>query len=772
MAVKVIRGKKTNIVNLGENVVEIISIQGKKANQTFFTNIRDYNVTGSQLIAKKVYDEIKVEIEDGVQTEFQKQMEKDFLNGQVSLFGGSINIEKVTSAGTLAQDQRNSVEVSKNGSVLGINVGGLVSLAENVQERTTTTDEPVLSILTDTLDTVSLSEVSTNKDDISTLTGKPTTNGFLNTTVTTGSPSGLNNALIQAKVPAERRRDILKEASTKPDVVEQVTVDVGDATNPLLQIASSFKTQLDVTIKKQNIALGNPLGSFNLNQLGGFGAGPIGLPFVNALGSLIGKLTGITIPTIPGINIPGGNIPSIPNLNDIQTVPSLPTGTVLPQGVTPLPDIIEPTGQTNINKVVKTSTVISPTVKNTVEPRNISSDKGFLGSVSSAKSSSYVFDNIGGPEELKSEIVNATREITTMVVHWSRTFTNLDWGSKEIGQMHTSWQLGNRPKGTDGAAFLAKLGVDSGLQFHYVIKRDGTIQVGRPINIEGSLFTGFGRYALHVAFVGGFNCPSGTPNKENFLSSESFTPQQWNSFDEIIKAFDAAKNGAGEFVGFNQFTRYGMLGPGFDVPEYVSSKYGKATVYLPADFTGADGKDALSSQEIITRKPQKPVVNPTPPNNPAPEPIVLEVPGEPTDDEAATRNAKWQQLKSEGKRLRGERIELIEKYENAQITNQQEADKLRVQIDAKVEKIKANREELSKMKKDFINDGYYWDRKENLWINPDLSNIQELSVYEQAALVPGVTYDDTRGRFRALNQKTNLYEYFDDIESAERYTLQ
>ena len=723
MAVKIIRGKKTNIVNLGENVIEIISVQGKKADQTFFTNIRDYSVTGSQLIAKKVYDEIKVEIEDGIKTEFQKQMEKDFLNGQVSLFGGSINIEKVTQAGTLAQDQRNSVEVSKNGSVLGINVGGLVSLAENAQERTTTTDEPVVSVLTNTINNVNLAETSSSKNDITTLTGKPTTDGFLNTTVTTGSPSGLNSALTAANVPPERRRDVLKEASTKPDTVEQVTVNTTN-TNPLVTISSLFTQQRDATVRKQTIALGNPIGSFKLDKLGGFGAGLIGLAGVSALGSLIGKLTGITIPSIPGFNIPStsGTTLNIPNLADVQTIPSLPTGAVVPQGTTVLPNIVEPTGQTNINKVVKTSTIISPTVRNTTEPRNVTLDKNFLGAPSSRENSAYVFEDVGGPEELKYEITNATRPITTMVVHWSRTHTDLDWGAKEIGISHTSWQINkdNLPPGQTAEQRLLNLGIRSGLQFHYVIRRNGTIQAGRPINIVGDLFTGFGKYALHVAFVGGFNCPSQTTNKENFLSSESFTPQQWNSFDEIVKAFDAAKNGAGEFVGFNQFTRLGMLGPGFDVPEYVASKYGKSTVYIPEDFNKKDGSDALSPREIITRKPQKPVENPVPANNPPPEPVVVEVPepGIPTQDEIDARNVTYQESIRTSNRLNNELQVKINEFEEAKLTKSEaELNQLEDEYYDLYEKHRAALVATRGLKTNFINDGYLYVDKESKWIH-------------------------------------------------------
>jgi hypothetical protein len=704
MAIKVVRAKKTNIVNLTGNVVEIISVQAKKSDTNYFFNVLNYSFTGNQIIAKAVYDEIKVQYEDGVKSEFQSGLEKNALNNQALIFGSTINISQFTQASNTAQKQRNSVEVSKNGSVLGTNVGGLVSLAENAQERITTTDEPVLSVLTDTISNVSLAQTSSSKNDITTLTGKTTSDGFLNATVTTGSPSGLNNALTGANVPAERRRDVLKESSTEPDTVESVT----ETTNPFQTITNLFSKQRDVTVRKQNNAIGNPLGSFKLGNLGGFGVGPVGIPNTNMLGSLVGKLLGVSIPSIPGV-----------------PTPSLPSGVTVPTGVTPPPNIVESTGQTNINKVVKTPTVISPTVRNTVEPRNVSKDPGFQGAPSSEKGSSYRFDYIGGPEELKSEIINTTRSITTMVVHWSRTYTNYDWGSKEVGELHTSWQIENFPEGADPVSSLVKLGVNSGLQFHYVIKRNGAIQIGRPINIIAPLFTGFGKHALHVGFVGGFNCPSETPNKEQFLSSDSFTPEQWKSFDEIVKAFDAAKNGAGEFVGFNQFTKYGMLGPGFNVPEYVQSKFNKSTVYTLDDFNRSD---ALSPQEIVTRRPQKPVVNPIPPNNPPPTPIVTEVPvpGVPSQNEIDARNTEYNAAVKERDRIQSESKIFIDEFEKLQAdpsvsTTTIEAKENEYYNDV-YPKTRAAINKVQQLKTKFMNDDYLYVDKESKWIHGSQKN--------------------------------------------------
>ena len=53
-----------------------------------------------------------------------------------------------------------------------------------------------------------------------------------------------------------------------------------------------------------------------------------------------------------------------------------------------------------------------------------------------------------------------------MVVHWTETFTNKNIGSEEIDAIQRD--LGG-----------------NGIGYHYVIRRDGSLQRGRPNNIEG-----------------------------------------------------------------------------------------------------------------------------------------------------------------------------------------------------------------------------------------------------------------------------------------------
>ena len=64
----------------------------------------------------------------------------------------------------------------------------------------------------------------------------------------------------------------------------------------------------------------------------------------------------------------------------------------------------------------------------------------------------------------EAELRNIKREITEVVVHWSETPTNKNIGSEEINETHLANEL-------------------NGIGYHYVIRRDGSLQRGRPANI-------------------------------------------------------------------------------------------------------------------------------------------------------------------------------------------------------------------------------------------------------------------------------------------------
>ena len=171
-----------------------------------------------------------------------------------------------------------------------------------------------------------------------------------------------------------------------------------------------------------------------------------------------------------------------------------------------------------------------------------------------------VFPYISSTEELQAEFKNVNREVTEIIVHWTETPTNKNIGSEEINKIHLESGL-------------------NGIGYHYVIRRDGSLQRGRPINIQGEHVTvnKHNERSIGIVFVGGINVPSGTPNLENFISVQSLTRSQFNTFDHLCRAFFARFPG-GQAVGHNDIDPI-EDDPGFNVREYVLANFGKVSKF-------------------------------------------------------------------------------------------------------------------------------------------------------------------------------------------------
>ena len=171
---------------------------------------------------------------------------------------------------------------------------------------------------------------------------------------------------------------------------------------------------------------------------------------------------------------------------------------------------------------------------------------------------------------------NVDREVTEVVVHWTETHTNKNIGSEEINRYHVG------------------LGID-GIGYHYVIRRDGSLQRGRPVNIKGqhAPINNHDVRSISIAFVGGYNIPTGTPNPEQFLSAQSLTRSQFNTFDHFCRAFYNVFPG-GQIVGHNDIDT-DEIDPGFDVIDYVHSNFGKKS-----KFTDPASQGPLTINEILS----------------------------------------------------------------------------------------------------------------------------------------------------------------------------
>lgn len=103
------------------------------------------------------------------------------------------------------------------------------------------------------------------------------------------------------------------------------------------------------------------------------------------------------------------------------------------------------------------------------------------------------------------------RYIDLIVVHCSATRPTLDIGAAEIRAMHL--ELGWPDIG-----------------YHTVIRRDGTLDAGRPMFKVGSHAKGYNRHSIGICLIGGVD-QRGRPEA-------NYTQDQYESLDgELVRAF-------------------------------------------------------------------------------------------------------------------------------------------------------------------------------------------------------------------------------------------
>lgn len=190
---------------------------------------------------------------------------------------------------------------------------------------------------------------------------------------------------------------------------------------------------------------------------------------------------------------------------------------------------------------------------------------------------SYGFSMIGTHEELEVELKSVSREITSLILHWSETYYNQDIGADEIHGYNSK--------------------VDTGIPYHYIIRRDGSVQRGRPVDKEGGqLANGHQKYSIQLVLIGGINAPIGTPDPKKYLSKASFTRQQMNTLDVFLDKAFMAWPGL-QVMGHNDIDRQ-QIDPGFDVPDYVYSKFGKILVYKDPSSEQPLSRSAISTLRV------------------------------------------------------------------------------------------------------------------------------------------------------------------------------
>jgi len=139
------------------------------------------------------------------------------------------------------------------------------------------------------------------------------------------------------------------------------------------------------------------------------------------------------------------------------------------------------------------------------------------------------------------------RNLNMIVVHCSATPPKMDIGVKEIRSWHVKGN-GWRDVG-----------------YHIVVRRDGTIEFGRPISQAGAHARGYNSNSIGVCWVGGVNDDMDPENNMTEIQEQEL----WCVIDNLINVYDIPRENV---VGHRDLPEVTKACPSFDVKEWINGK--------------------------------------------------------------------------------------------------------------------------------------------------------------------------------------------------------
>ena len=377
-----------------------------------------------------------------------------------------------------------------------------------------------------------IGDVSSALTDLEKITGTTPVNGKLKLTIGSGAPEAVARALkLTASVSASDVKGVLQNLA--PASAADAISKIDDTINSGISTSTGF----GAAALKFNV---------NFNNLLGFNSGDIVTNLLRRLNVANDKILD---------NLLSGSSVDKDSVIDLITKGQTAEAIKLITDNTNIdPTLIEE----QINLIE-----LDPAKQVTSSATNIKANalpKLKIGSNEAAwtgrKSTEGMFTYCDGPEELIAEMRNASRKITKVITHWSETYNGQDIGAEEIND----WHVG---------------GTNSGIGYHYVIRRDGRLQRGRPLGREG-YHTRAGNNdvdSIGICIIGGYNCLARTPLPQKYLSSDSFTSLQMITYKMFLRSFYDVWSG-GDAFGHNDLDPLAQ-DPGFSVPQYILSTFNR-----------------------------------------------------------------------------------------------------------------------------------------------------------------------------------------------------
>ena len=487
----------------------------------------------------------------------------NILNAQLSIGIKNANLSQITEkAAAVAGQSSTQLETTiKDAGQVVNGIKGLSQAADNPNATVVSAEDAVCEITGDVpgLAAELIGDVSSVTSDVNAITGNSAAvNGKLNLTISSGAPEAIAKSLksVTGKTPNEIQnvlKDLAPEGSARDAVanIETALTDGIAGATGLKDATDLFKNAAEDLIK---------------SKFGGIVNGvirTIDTQFDRVIDDLISD-----IPINVNLNIDFGGIDNRIDIPFKERIMLLIAEGRQADAIRII-DQVSPKATALIEEKILPLDLSPPKNISTGAPASVGSKTTPCYDIGSNNNnwqgrntpiSPNLFTYIDSPEELVAEFRNTSREITEFIAHWAGTYNNQDIGAEEIHNWHLDrgW---------------------SGCGYHYVIRRDGRLQRGRPLERKGAHSGAYGHnnYSIGITFVAGYNCPTGTPTPNRYISAESITSAQMKTFKMWVKAFYDVWPG-GQALGHNDTSDKGKVDPGFNVPEYVKITFNKTNV--------------------------------------------------------------------------------------------------------------------------------------------------------------------------------------------------
>jgi len=431
----------------------------------------------------------------------------DKLNNQLKIIKNNVNLPELEKKAEQAQKEFLSIFESK-GKEVGDIEQGLKVIADEGLGLAKETLAPIVGKLTEDV-AVDLKKISTQKGNISTITGQAVDNGFLESAISNINTVGIEKTL--------------KELSNNTEGINSA----------LQSFAGEAETALTSLLNNSSFE-------------------GLAKDFVKEFSAIEEKVPDLTTFL----------------QNELQTsITNATTGDTS----------VKSTIQNNLGNNFKSTELADKTI--------VVNNTGLFSGKSTP--ASYEFTYVNTVEELALELRNSERPFSQIIVEYTGEFLDDNFDAYDFHTLYSSIEYA----GGDDEETLALnpgRGFD-GIPYHYVIRKDGKLQRGRPLDIE-TVYPSDINYSnsIVIAVPGGYDVPIGTEDAK--IAVNSGTTSSWYSFNQFLNVVYSM------YPGIQVFASIELVNAGWSADAYIESLLGKRNNKQPSS-------SSLTRTDLVNARP-------------------------------------------------------------------------------------------------------------------------------------------------------------------------